>query len=215
MAKILCPESGRLCVRRGSFIMISWVAFSILPWAPPSLPAAEPDLVTAGNCNGDAALNLADTVFLLNYLFNGEKQPPCRTLCDFQQDGELDVSDIIGFLQYFLQVGNSPAKLSSNACQPKVDTTSARIELTWDKVTTDVLGKVEIVAGYRVYMRPGVPAGASPSLVLEVGPECGCATLESFQLVDLTAGSRYYFSVTAFDLAGNESDYSDEAFVDW
>jgi fibronectin type 3 domain-containing protein len=62
------------------------------------------------------------------------------------------------------------------------------------------------VQGYRVYY------GTSSRTYLQnkgSGSNVGAAT--SYVVTNLTAGRTYYFSVTAYDAAGNESDYSSEA----
>jgi hypothetical protein len=36
----------------------------------------------------------------------------------------------------------------------------------------------------------------------------------AYTLMGLSNGARYYFAVTAFDISGNESGYSNEVFKD-
>jgi hypothetical protein len=64
------------------------------------------------------------------------------------------------------------------------------------------------MAGYRVYWgtTPGVYQQARGAGVVVSGT--------SYTVTGLTSGVRYYFAVTAYDSAGNESDYSAEVFKD-
>lgn len=61
------------------------------------------------------------------------------------------------------------------------------------------------LAGYRVYygLAPGLP---------EAAIDVGLATTATVTSLDV--GHRYYFVVTAYDTAGNESGYSNEVFKD-
>lgn len=58
------------------------------------------------------------------------------------------------------------------------------------------------LAGYKVYY------GTAPR---DYGTVVDVGNVTSYQVDGLTEGVRYYFAVTAYDLAGNESDYSKEA----
>ncbi|WP_172425984.1 fibronectin type III domain-containing protein [Sulfuricaulis limicola] len=75
--------------------------------------------------------------------------------------------------------------------------------LTWDAVPATNL------SGYRVYYgtTPGTYQQA-PGQGLSVG------NITTYTLMGLSNGTRYYFAVTAFDTAGNESGYSNEVFKD-
>jgi hypothetical protein len=62
----------------------------------------EPDLLVRGNCNGlDAAVNIADAVYLLGYLFPGTGAPNplgCRDACDANDDAALNIADAVTLL---------------------------------------------------------------------------------------------------------------------
>lgn len=62
------------------------------------------------------------------------------------------------------------------------------------------------VKGYRVYIGTGSGAYDQPR---GAGLDAGEGT--TFVAVNLQGGRTYYFAVTAYDSAGNESDYSNEA----
>jgi fibronectin type 3 domain-containing protein len=62
------------------------------------------------------------------------------------------------------------------------------------------------VAGYRVYW--GTSSG-SYAQAQGAGINTGSAT--SYTVTGLTVGRTYYFAVTAYDAAGNESAFSGEA----
>lgn len=80
-------------------------------------------------------------------------------------------------------------------------TTTAALE--WDAVTAANL------SGYRVYY------GLSPGTYIQArGQGIGNGKATTHTVAGLNRGIRYYFSVTAFDTSGNESDYADEVFKD-
>ena len=72
---------------------------------------------------------------------------------------------------------------------------AATVALAWDPVTTVP------VAGYKVHY--GTTPGTYPTKV-----DIGNAT--SYTVPNLTAGATYYFAVTVYDAALNESGYSNE-----
>jgi len=181
------------------------------------LPAAGPNV--AGNCNGDLRLDLADGVFLLQFLFTGGTRPECRPRCDFEGDGALDVSDAVALIAYLVQGGASPAPLvlppeacgdgEDNDCDGDVDETCPppdgvyAVTLAWDEVTKDRTGRSEAVAEYRVYFLNG----AARTLASEV-KGATIAVLRGLRL-----GVSYTFVVTAVDAAGNESAPSEKLVV--
>ena len=72
---------------------------------------------------------------------------------------------------------------------------SRAIAITWDA------NKGPDIAGYKVYHRTA-PRTYGP------GIDVGNAT--SFQITGLIRGQKYYISVTAYDRAGKESNFSNE-----
>jgi len=82
-------------------------------------------------------------------------------------------------------------------------TTSNSANLTWDPVSHPSL------SGYRVYY------GTSPGTYLQAhGQGISVGTNSSYTLLGLSSGTRYYFSVTAYDSSNNESGYSNEVYKD-
>jgi hypothetical protein len=71
--------------------------------------------------------------------------------------------------------------------------------LTWDANTETDL------AGYNVYF--GTASG-------QYGTPEDAGNVTTYTLQNLTSGTRYFFAVSAYDLAGNESTLSDEVFKD-
>ncbi len=75
--------------------------------------------------------------------------------------------------------------------------------LAWDAVTHPNL------SGYRLYY------GTAPGIYLQpLGSGVNVGNVTSFTVTGLTSSTRYYFSVTAFDTANNESGFSNEVFKD-
>jgi Fibronectin type III domain len=82
-------------------------------------------------------------------------------------------------------------------------TTTNSAILVWDAVIATNL------SGYRLYY------GTAPRTYLQpFGQGINVGNVTSYTLTGLTAGTRYYFAVTAIDVFGNESGYSNEAFKD-
>jgi hypothetical protein len=78
------------------------------------------------------------------------------------------------------------------------------ITLAWDPPTTDATGApLSDLASYRLYYAQSTPVSKDNSTMVEAGSE------PTFRLANLQAGI-YYFTVTALDMDGNESDMSGE-----
>ena len=71
-----------------------------------------------GNTNGDSGVDLADALFVVNYLFSGGQQPGCMDSADINDDGSLDISDTIYLLNYLFVSGPSPAAPGPQNCGP-------------------------------------------------------------------------------------------------
>ena len=69
------------------------------------------------------------------------------------------------------------------------------IKLTWDP------NKEPDIAGYRVYY------GTAPR---RYGPGIDVGNVTNFKITGLIRGQNYYISVTAYDRAGKESNFSNE-----
>jgi len=68
-----------------------------------------------GDCNGDSAYNIADPIALLMYLFPASGlspgsgfSPACMDACDSNDDGILDLGDVIAALQPLHTPGIDP-----------------------------------------------------------------------------------------------------------
>jgi hypothetical protein len=70
-----------------------------------------------GDWNQDAAVNLADAVVLLGYLFLGEGGFPCLAAGDSDASGRLDLADPLRLLNHLFRGGPPPAEPAS-ACGP-------------------------------------------------------------------------------------------------
>ena len=60
-----------------------------------------------GDGNADGALNIADPVATLNFLFSGGAGPPCEDAADANDTGVLDITDAV-FTLNFLFLGGAP-----------------------------------------------------------------------------------------------------------
>jgi hypothetical protein len=79
------------------------------------------------------------------------------------------------------------------------NSTTGSASLAWSAPTTNVDGTpLTDLAGFKVYY--GTTPGVYASIVV------GAAT--SYNVVGLTKGQIYYFTVTAYDSSGYESDYA-------
>lgn len=61
-----------------------------------------------GDCNQDGQVNIADPIFLLNYMFQQAAEPGCLDSCDVNDDGVVDIADPIFSLSFFKGGGPLP-----------------------------------------------------------------------------------------------------------
>jgi hypothetical protein len=84
--------------------------------APPALPFLR------GMINGDDTVNIADSIFLLSYLFAGDEEPLCHKAADCNDDGRLDIADAIKLLGHlFGGEGGLPPPFSACDADPTQD----------------------------------------------------------------------------------------------
>jgi dockerin type I repeat protein len=80
-----------------------------------------------GDTNQDTTVDVADPVYLINFLFLNRPPPPCMAAADCNDDGAVDLADAIFILQYYFQKGLRPPEPFPN---PGVDTTPNRKPLS-------------------------------------------------------------------------------------
>ncbi len=68
-----------------------------------------------GDCNGDGSIDIGDGVGLLVFVFAGAAEPPCLAACDFNRDGELNITSAV-FIFNFLFSGGDPIPDPSGVC---------------------------------------------------------------------------------------------------
>jgi hypothetical protein len=62
-----------------------------------------------GDANGDSLIDIADVIFLANYLFQGGSAPNPFEAGDANCDGRIDVADVILLINYIFLGGSAPA----------------------------------------------------------------------------------------------------------
>jgi len=71
-----------------------------------------PDIVVGGfirgDPNGEGVVNLADSIFLINWVFQDGPEPPCLRAGDANDDGTLNIADSIWLINYFFLSGPPP-----------------------------------------------------------------------------------------------------------
>lgn len=178
--------------------------------APSLLAGEEPPPWLQGNCNLDRGIDLSDAIGTLENLFAGGANPLCAALCDVNGDGQVTMADPTAILGYLflgapLRIPAPPREelcdAADNDCDGQVDEDCppgppGSVVLSWDPVTEDVSGDPEAAVGYWVHT--GKQAGP-PWRVRDV------ETRTVHRVTGLIPGVRYYFMVTAHDLAGNQS----------
>jgi hypothetical protein len=61
------------------------------------------------DCNGDAALNMADGICHLGALFTGGATPACESALDYNGDGAMNIADPVALFSFLFLGGNPPS----------------------------------------------------------------------------------------------------------
>ncbi len=61
-----------------------------------------------GDANGEGIVNLADSIFLINWTFQSGPAPSCLRAADSNGDGTLNIADSIWLINYFFLSGPTP-----------------------------------------------------------------------------------------------------------
>ncbi len=64
-----------------------------------------------GDTNGDGVIDIADAIYLLNYLFKGDSPPDPLEAGDANCDGMVEIGDAIYLLNYLFKNGPPPGCL--------------------------------------------------------------------------------------------------------
>ena len=78
-----------------------------------------------GDVNGDGAVNLIDSIALLNYLFvMGTAAPACQDAADIDDNSAHNLVDVVQLLNYTFVMGSAePVAPGPLNCGPDADTT--------------------------------------------------------------------------------------------
>src|SRR6266540_6492426 len=76
-----------------------------LSMIPTTLPAA---WFVRGDVNASGAINVADAVVVLEYLFRGKTGPACLDRLDANDDGGVDIVDPVAILLWLFAQGSPP-----------------------------------------------------------------------------------------------------------
>jgi len=62
----------------------------------------------AGDTNDDGAVDIADLVFLVDFMFSAGQAPPCHHAADMDAGGGIDISDLVILVDYMFVGGSAP-----------------------------------------------------------------------------------------------------------
>src|SRR3989338_1696821 len=90
-------------MKKGAWI--AWILTIGLALNVISISASE---FKRGDANSDSNVNIADAIYILNYLFAKGNSPTCLDAGDVNDDGILNIADSIFLLQYLFNKGKAP-----------------------------------------------------------------------------------------------------------
>lgn len=94
-------------MRRSPVLVLAPLLAGVLASAGPAL--ASGPIFQRGDCNSDAAVDIADAIFTLGGLFvPGQPQPICDDACDANDDGLKNIADAVYTLTWLFFPGSPP-----------------------------------------------------------------------------------------------------------
>jgi hypothetical protein len=88
------------------------VIFSLEPEEAP------PIIFKRGDANADGPINITDGIYVLNFLFLGGPEPPCREAANANDDAGINITDGIYILNFLFLGGPPPAPPGQTTCGP-------------------------------------------------------------------------------------------------
>ena len=80
---------------------------SALAWMNPPAPCTEPFI--RGDTNGSGGVDIADSIYLLAFLFQSGAPVTTQAAGDINSDGNTDIADVVYLLTYLFNSGTPPA----------------------------------------------------------------------------------------------------------
>ena len=77
----------------------------MLAWEWDTVLCSEPEGFLRGDSNDDEGVDIADAIYVLNYLFGGGGALTCEDAADANDDGAVDISDAISILGFLFDAG--------------------------------------------------------------------------------------------------------------
>ena len=63
--------------------------------------------------------NITDGIYVLNFLFLGGPEPPCKEAANADDKGDINITDGIFILNYLFQGGPAPPAPGPDSCGPE------------------------------------------------------------------------------------------------
>jgi chitodextrinase len=170
---------------------------------PPSVPTGLSATAVSSTQVNLAWTAATDNVGVSGYhvFRNGIQIATLGAVTTFQNTGLAASTSYSYTVRAYDAAGNvSGQSIAANATTQAPDTTAV---LMWDPVTATNL------AGYRVYY-----GTASRTYLQPAGQGVNVGNSTTYTVTGLNRGTRYYFSVKAYDTSNGESAYSNEIFKD-
>jgi len=83
-----------------------------------------PEIFVRGDCTANGAYDLGDPIRLLGVLFSGAAPPDCDDACDGNDDGVLNIADVVAILSHQF-AGGTPPPAPYPSCNTDVTNTDA------------------------------------------------------------------------------------------
>src|SRR4029450_4267868 len=149
--------------------------------------------VCPGDVNSDGQRTVTDVIRILNHIVGNIVLTGAElSAADVNGNGSVAVNDAIQLQNHI--VGNT----SLPTCDPNLGTAT----LQWDAPTTNVDGSpLTDLGGFKLHY--GTASG-------NYGASVDVGNQTSFTVRDLQPGNTYFFVVSAYDISGDQSGFSNE-----
>ena len=144
--------------------------FAVDAWGVVSIYSASCCVLRGDIDHNGAGPDIADLVFLVNYMFNGGPVPPCIEEADVNGDGAgPDIADLVYLVNYMFNGGPAPIPCGQSAPKLSAVVPEVSIELDYDGAFTTISTNSEArLLGLQLELET---AADSPQLLLDDGFE--------------------------------------------
>lgn len=149
-----------------------------------------------GDANGSGDINIADGVYLINYIFKGQRPPVPVAAGDANSDTDVNVGDVVYLINFIFRGGPEPgsAKRLPATSSPVYYTLSQIAEEDGNRLSIDIDSDIEL-GGLQIEI-------SDPVGFLNISNPDGGILSSNMEIIEGHSGTGYKFGLVSMDGSG-------------